>query len=102
MNVLQTDNFYPDFGVWFESLAVFKIFGNAANLKKLTDINSNIITNRCRSILKWIKEQVCEILKLPNLYNDLVRIMEYTKFERSEHITKAEYLENLVLQYCKE
>jgi hypothetical protein len=51
---------------------------------------------------KWIEEQLCDILKLPNLYNDLVKMMEYDTFESSEHKTKAERLESLVAHYCNE
>jgi hypothetical protein len=51
---------------------------------------------------KWIKEQLCDMLKMPELYSELVRIMEYEKFESSEHIGKAERLETLVNQLCEE
>ncbi len=51
---------------------------------------------------KWIKEQLCDVLKLPNLYTELLSMMEYDKFESSEHKTKAERLEDLLCQYCKE
>ena len=51
---------------------------------------------------KWIREQLCDILKLPDLYNELVNLMEYHTFESSEHKTKAERLESLVARYCTE
>lgn len=51
---------------------------------------------------KWIKEQLCDILQLPNLYEELVGIMECHKFESSEHSIKADKLEYLVSLYCKE
>lgn len=51
---------------------------------------------------KWIKEQLCDILQLPNLYDELVGIMECHKLESSEHIIKADKLEYLVSHYCKE
>ena len=51
---------------------------------------------------KWIKEQLVDIVKLPNLYNDLVEMMEYNKFESKEHIEKANRLELLLSKYCNE
>jgi hypothetical protein len=49
---------------------------------------------------KWIKEQLTEILKMPNLYYELIKMMEYKKFDSIEHIEKANRLESLVSEYC--
>jgi predicted nucleotidyltransferase len=51
---------------------------------------------------KWIKEQLCDMLKMPDLYSELVQLMEYGKFESSEHNSKAKKLENFVDQLCGE
>jgi hypothetical protein len=45
---------------------------------------------------KWIKEQMTEILGLPHLYRELVRILEINTFESSEIGDKAETLMYLV------
>jgi len=62
------------------------------------------VTNRKYPIAydKWIKEQLIEILRMPNLYNELIKMMEYKKFESIEHKEKAEQLEILLSQYCKD
>lgn len=51
---------------------------------------------------KWIKEQLCDMLKIPELYSELVGMMEYRNFESPEHTAKAIQLENLVDRFCKE
>jgi predicted nucleotidyltransferase len=51
---------------------------------------------------KWIKEQLCELLKMQDVYNELVQMMEYKKFESTEHKDKAEKLKMLLSQYCRE
>jgi hypothetical protein len=51
---------------------------------------------------KWIHEQLNEVLHYPELYTELVKLMEYQKFESDEHIVKAERLERLLLYYCDE
>ncbi|HEX3018913.1 MAG TPA: hypothetical protein VHP36_01360 [Chitinispirillaceae bacterium] len=51
---------------------------------------------------KWIKEQLNDILKMPELYFELVKMMEYGNFESSEHKQKAEKLESLLNSYCME
>lgn len=50
---------------------------------------------------KWIKDQLCDLLHLPDLYNVFVKLMEFSKFEGNEHTLKAEVLENLLKCYCK-
>jgi hypothetical protein len=49
---------------------------------------------------KWIKEQLCDMLGLPEVYASLVNIMEYGRFESNEHIGKAHNLEELLQNYC--
>jgi hypothetical protein len=51
---------------------------------------------------KWIHEQLTEILHYPELYSELVKLMEYRQFESNEHVAKAERLEWLLLHYCDE
>lgn len=51
---------------------------------------------------KWIHEQLNEVLHYPELYTELVKLMEYRQFESNEHIVKAERLERLLLHYCDE
>ena len=49
---------------------------------------------------KWIKEQVVEILKLPDLYNDLSNLISVNNIESNELIDKATTLNRLLNQYC--
>ncbi len=51
---------------------------------------------------KWIKEQLCDLLQLPDLYEELVELMQYERFESSQHKCKAKQLESLVDRYCNE
>lgn len=51
---------------------------------------------------KWIKEQLVDILNFPNLYDELLKMMEYNKIESEEHIEKAKRLESLLSEYCNE
>lgn len=51
---------------------------------------------------KWIKEQLCDMLKMPELYRELVQLMEYGNFESSEHISKAKKIEKIVSEFCNE
>ncbi|MEO6719609.1 MAG: nucleotidyltransferase domain-containing protein [Ferruginibacter sp.] len=49
---------------------------------------------------KWIKEQVVEILNLPELYKELPKIISVNNIESAELIYKAKTLNNLLDQYC--
>jgi len=49
---------------------------------------------------KWIREQVEEILGLPELYNQLTHIFEISRFESSEIADKAEEVEQLLEKYA--
>lgn len=49
---------------------------------------------------KWIKEQVVEILNLPELYNELTNIISVNKIESDEVIRKAEGLNKFLQEYC--
>lgn len=49
---------------------------------------------------KWIKYQVVEILKLPELYEELPNIISVNKIESVELNDKAKKLNNLLDQYC--
>ena len=49
---------------------------------------------------KWIKEQVIEILKLPDLYKELPNIISVNKIESDELNDKAKTLNQLLVQYC--
>jgi hypothetical protein len=62
------------------------------------------ITNRVYPISydKWIYEQLNDFLHFPELYTELVKMMEYRNFESDEHVKKAEKLEQLLLTYCDE
>ena len=48
---------------------------------------------------KWIREQVQEILGLPQLYRELPTLFEYRRFESDELIGKAKRLERLLREY---
>jgi len=48
---------------------------------------------------KWIKEQVAEILGLPELYAQLPRLFEIAAFESRDILRKAEQLRSLVDRY---
>ena len=49
---------------------------------------------------KWIKEQVVEILDLPELYAQLVSLFEIQNFESDELTSKAKQAEDLLDQYA--
>jgi len=49
---------------------------------------------------KWIREQVEEILGLPELYNQLTHILEIGKFESNEIADKAKEVEELLERYA--
>ena len=48
---------------------------------------------------KWIREQIAEILGLPDLYKELVSLMEISHFESHEIANKANILERLFHEY---
>lgn len=50
---------------------------------------------------KWIREQIVDILSLPALYKELVRLFEISNFESAELVAKAETLRNLFIQYVE-
>lgn len=49
---------------------------------------------------KWIKNQVVEILKLPELYRELPNIISVNEIESIELNSKAKILNKLLEQYC--
>ena len=49
---------------------------------------------------KWIKDQVVEILNLPELYKELSNIISVNKIESTEMVDKAKSLKILLGQYC--
>jgi predicted nucleotidyltransferase len=49
---------------------------------------------------KWIKEQMTDILKLPDLYTELPGIISVSHLESDEINEKAKKLEQLLHQYC--
>ncbi len=50
---------------------------------------------------KWIREQVEEILGLPELYAQLTHLLEIQNFESNEIADKAKELEELLDRYCQ-
>ena len=48
---------------------------------------------------KWIREQVEDILGLPQLYRELPTLFEYRRFESDELLEKAKRLERLLGEY---
>ena len=51
---------------------------------------------------KWIQEQVVDILRLPELYQELPHIFEIRQFESGELVDKARALQNLLEAYVVE
>jgi hypothetical protein len=49
---------------------------------------------------KWIREQVAEILALPDVYRQLVQLFEIHCLESREMVDKAENLRGLFQQYA--
>ncbi|MEO5996395.1 MAG: nucleotidyltransferase domain-containing protein [Chitinophagaceae bacterium] len=49
---------------------------------------------------KWIKDQIVEILNLPDLYKELPNIISVNKIESAELIDKAKTLNKLLDQHC--
>ncbi|MBN1761127.1 MAG: hypothetical protein JW863_22555 [Chitinispirillaceae bacterium] len=49
---------------------------------------------------KWIREQLCDILRMPDLYKAIVELMEYRVFESDEHLRKTTILGQLFEQHC--
>ena len=49
---------------------------------------------------KWIQEQIVEILGLPELYNQLLRLFEIHNFESREILDKANILRYLLDEYA--
>ncbi len=50
---------------------------------------------------KWIREQVEEVLDLPDLYQRLPRLFEISHFESNEIARKAEELQGMLEEYVK-
>lgn len=50
---------------------------------------------------KWIKEQIVDILKLPELYKELTQILSVSNIESEELNEKAKALRILLEKYCK-
>jgi len=97
LNNLHHIPLYVERGLYFQSFnRLYDAIGEF--------LQALFITNRKYPIAydKWIKEQLIEILRMPNLYNELIKMMEYKKFESIEHKEKAEQLEILLSQYCKD
>ena len=51
---------------------------------------------------KWIREQIVDILNLPELYNRLPRLFEIKHFEGPEIGEKAREVEQMLEQYAPE
>ena len=51
---------------------------------------------------KWIREQIEDILGMPKLYRQYVRLLEIPNFESHEIARKGEELERLFYEYIKE
>ena len=51
---------------------------------------------------KWIKEQIVEILGLPELYPRFVDLLSIKNFESSEIEDKADSLHEMLNEYCIE
>ncbi|MFC1743471.1 hypothetical protein ACFL35_05700 [Candidatus Riflebacteria bacterium] len=51
---------------------------------------------------KWIREQLVDILKMPELYTQIVAILTMKKFESMEMKEKADTLHDLYRKYCCE
>lgn len=49
---------------------------------------------------KWIKEQIIEILKLPELYNQLPNVISVNNIESNEILDKVITLKKLLDKYC--
>ena len=49
---------------------------------------------------KWIQEQIVDILGLPELYNQLLRLFEIRNFESHEILDKANILRDLLDEYA--
>ena len=49
---------------------------------------------------KWIQEQIVDILGLPELYNQLLRLFEIRNFESREILDKANILRDLLDEYA--
>jgi len=50
---------------------------------------------------KWVKEQLVEILGLPEVYQTLVDLMTMRRFESDELVGKASSLEEMLRHYCE-
>lgn len=51
---------------------------------------------------KWVKEQLTEILELPELYPQLVEMVSIGDFESGEMAEKGDVLSRLLDRYCTE
>ena len=51
---------------------------------------------------KWIREQVVEILSLPELYEQLPHLFEIERFESAELVDRADELGRLLATYVGE
>ncbi len=50
---------------------------------------------------KWVKDQVAGILKLPELYKELLTVISVKNIESDELIDKAKCLEKILNKYCQ-
>jgi len=97
LNNLEHIPIYVERGLYFQS---FSRLYNAMQ----EFLQALFISKRIYPIAydKWIKEQLCDMLKMPELYHELVGMLEYRNFESSEHIGKAKKLESFVNEICNE
>jgi predicted nucleotidyltransferase len=51
---------------------------------------------------KWIREQLVDMLHLPDVYREMVALFEYDEFESDAHIAKAEAIHRLLNEHAKE
>ena len=95
LNNLHHIPLYVERGLYFQS---FDRLYNAYQ----EFLQALFITRRTYPIAynKWIREQIVEILGLPQLYQQLPRLFEIGHLESSELVGKAEELERLLDEYA--
>ena len=86
--------FYVERGLYFQAFdRLYNAFQEFLQLLFLTHRTYPIAYN------KWIREQIVDILKLPELYSELTQILAISQFESDEITRKGRQLEALIKQY---
>ncbi|HSG43819.1 MAG TPA: hypothetical protein VLA72_11740 [Anaerolineales bacterium] len=95
INNLHHIPLYVERGLYFQAFA--RLYNASQEF-----LQTLFITRRTYPIAynKWIKEQVVEILGLPELYAHLVSLFEIQNFESDELASKAKQAEDLLDQYA--